>query len=84
MEIKASYVMDKKHIRDLLYRLSGDKLRETYRELYEKALALPGEEEGEALLEQLLRLERRRGLLLELAIGALLIALCVQVFLMLI
>lgn len=83
MEIKASYVMDKKHIRDLLYRLSGDKLRETYRELYEKALALPGEE-GEALLEQLLRLERRRGLLLELAIGALLIALCVQVFLMLI
>ena len=48
-----------------------------------KALALPGEE-GEALLEQLLRLERRRGLLLELAIGALLIALCVQVFLMLI
>ena len=27
MEIKASYVMDKKHIRDLLYRLSGGKLR---------------------------------------------------------
>lgn len=74
----------KRRAKQALDRIDPEKLREAYRELYENALALPGEEEGEALLEQLLRLERRRGLLLELAIGALLIALCVQVFLMLI
>lgn len=74
----------KRRAKQALDKIDPEKLREAYRELYEKALALPGEEEGEALLERLLRLERRRGLLLELAIGALLIVLCVQVLLLLI
>ena len=52
-------------------------------ELYKKAFAHPSAEEGTALLEQLLRMEREINLLLELAIAALLIALCVNLYLIL-